>query len=402
MLKEEAGTISGGIHKLRLSSALVVAQISLSLLLLISAGLFIRSLHNAHRLDPGFDPNHVLLASYDLGAPVGYSQAQGLVFHKQLLAKLANLPGVTSVAFADFSPLSFSIHSDDTHPEGYQPRPHESMEISRAIVSPNYFQTMRTPLVEGREFTEQDVKNSQPVAIVNQEFCDRYWPGQDPIGKRFNNGGMWFNVVGVVRNAKYRRLVYAPEPVIFLPLFQAYRGLVTIHARVAGDPSSYAQAVERTVHELNADLPVFDATTVTSSMQMGSIFERVAGTFASAFGLLALVLAAVGLYGVIAYTTRQRAHEFAIRVAMGAQRGKVFRLVLGQGLRLIVAGLAVGLGASLALTRYLKSLLFGVTGTDALTYVCVAILLSVISLAACYVPARRAMRIDPMAALRHQ
>ena len=402
VLKEEAGTISGGIHKSRLSNGLVVAQISLSLLLLICAGLFIRSLQNSQRLDPGFDPNHVLLASYELGGPVGYTRAQGWAFDRQLLTKLESLPGVESVALADFSPLSFTIHSDVVYPEGYVPQPHESMEISRAIVSPNYFRTMRTPLVAGREFTDQDGEKSQSVAIVNQEFVNRYWPGQDAIGKRFSNYGVWFNVVGVARNGKYRRLVYPPEPVIFLPLLQVYRGLVIIHTRVSGDPAAYAPEVERTVHELDADLPLFDVTTVKSSMRLGSIFERIAGTFAGAFGLLALILAAVGIYGVIAYTTRQRAHEIAIRIAVGAQRADVLRLVLGQGLVLTLAGLAVGIAASLALTRYLKSVLFGVTASDLLTYVAVALLLCLVSLVACYIPARRAMKIDPMVALRHE
>jgi predicted permease len=402
VLKEEAGTISGGIHKSRLSSTLVVAQISLSLLLLICAGLFIRSLQNAQRLDPGFDPNHVLLASYELGGPAGYTKAQGLAFDRQLLTKLESLPGVESVALADFSPLNFTLHSDYVYPDGYVPQPHESMEISRAIVSPNYFRTMRTPLVAGREFTDQDGEKSQLVAIVNQEFCDRYWPGQDAIGKRFNNYGVWFNVVGVARNGKYRRLVYAPEPLIFLSLLQVYRGQVTIHARVSGDPAACASAVEKTVHELNADLPVFDVITLRSSMQLGSIFERLAGTFAGAFGLLALILAAVGLYGVIAYTTRQRTHEIAIRLALGAQRGDVFRLVLGRGLLLTVGGLAVGIAGSLALTRYLQSVLYGVTATDVLTYAAVALLLCLVSLVACYIPARRATKIDPMTALKYE
>jgi predicted permease len=401
VLKEEARTISGGIHKSRLSSALVVAQISLSLLLLICAGLFIRSLQNAQRLDPGFDPNQVLLSSYELG-PVGYTRAQGTAFHRQLLAKLQDLPGVESVALADFSPLSFTIHSDYVHPDGYVPQPHESMEINRAIVSQNYFRTIRTPLMTGREFTEQDGEKSQLVAIVNQEFAERYWPAQDPIGKRISVYGEWFNVVGVARNAKYRRLVYAPEPVIFLPLSQVYRGLVIIHTRVSGDPAAYATAVERTVHDLNADLPVFDVTTLKSSMRLGSIFERVAGTFAGAFGLIALIIAAVGIYGVIAYTTRQRTHEIAIRIAVGAQRTDIFRLVLGQGLILTVAGLAVGIAAALVLTRYLQSVLFGVTTTDVLTYAAVALLLCLVSLVACYIPARRATKVDPMVALRYE
>ena len=401
VLKEEAGSMSSGIHKSRLSRALVVVQISLSLLLLISAGLFARSLRNAQRLDPGFDPNHVLLASYELG-PAGYSEAQGIAFHRQLLSKLEALPGVESVTLADFSPLSFSLHSDDVLPDGYLPKPGESMEVSRAIVGPNYLRTMRIPIIGGRDFTEQDMEKSQRVAIVNQAFVDRYWPGQDPLGKRISVYGQWFNVVGVARNGKYRRLVYPPEPVFFQPLYQRYRDLVTIHARVTGDPQGYAAEVERTVHQLNADLPVFGVTTLKSSMQLGSIFERLAGTFAGAFGLLALILAAVGIYGVIAYTTRQRTREIAIRIALGAERVDVLRLVLGQGLVLTLPGSAAGIAVSLALTRYLKSVLFGVTATDLLTYAAVALLLCLVSLVACYIPARRATKVDPMAALRHE
>jgi predicted permease len=401
VLKEEAGSMSGGIHKSRLSRALVVVQISLSLLLLICAGLFIRTLQNAQRQDPGFDPNHVLLAYFEL-APVGYSDAQGIAFHRQVLSKLEALPGAESVTLADFSPLNFTIHSGIVQVDGYVPQRGESMEIDRANVGPNYFRTMRTPLVAGREFTVQDGEKSQPVAIVNQEFCDRYWPRQDPLGKRIRAWGEWHTVVGVARNGKYRRLIYAPVPAVFLPLYQDYTDPVIIHARVSGDTQAYAAAVERTVHDLNADLPVFGVTSLKSSMQMGSIFERIAGTFAGAFGLLALILAAVGIYGVIAYTTRQRTHEIAIRIALGAQRAEVFRLVLGQGLLLTMTGLATGIAASLALTRYLKSVLFGVTSTDLLTYAAVALLLCLVSLVACYIPARRATKVDPMVALRYE
>jgi predicted permease len=401
VLKEEAGSMSGGIHKSRLSRALVVVQLSLSLLLLICAGLFARSLQNAQRLDPGFDPNHVLLASYELG-PAGYSEAQGIAFHRQLLSKLEALPGVGSVTLADFSPLSFTLHTDYVYPDGYLPQPGESMEVSRAIVGPNYLRTMRIPIIAGRDFTEQDIEKSQRVALVNEEFIARYWSGQDAIGKRISIYGQWFTVVGVARNGKYRRLVYAPEPVFFQPLYQRYRDLVTIHARVSGDPQAYAAAVERTVHELNADLPVFGVTTLKSSMQLGSIFERLAGTFAGVFGFLALILAAVGIYGVIAYTTRQRTHEIAIRIALGARRADVFWLVLGQGLLLTLTGLAAGIAVSLALTRYLKSVLFGVTATDLLTYAAVVLLLCLVSLVACYIPARRATKVDPMVALRYE
>jgi ABC-type antimicrobial peptide transport system permease subunit len=240
------------------------------------------------------------------------------------------------------------------------------------------------------------------VAIVNEAFVDRYWPGQDAIGKRLSVYGQSCSIVGVVRNGKYRRLVYPPEPVFFQPLYQDYRGLVTIHGRVSGDPQSYAAAVVKTVHELNADLPVFDVTTLKSSMQLGSVFERMAGTLAGAFGLLALILAAVGIYGVIAYGTRQRTHEIAIRMALGARHAQVLRLVLGQGLLLTLAGLTLGIAISLALTRYLKSVLFGITTSDLWTYAAVTFLLCLVSLVACYIPARRATKVEPMEALRHE
>jgi len=401
VLKEEAGSMSGGIHKSRLSRALVVAQLSLSLLLLICAGLFIRSLQKAQRSDPGFDPNHILLASYELG-PAGYSDAQGTTFNRELLAKLSVLPGVDSVTLADCTPLSFNIRSDDVFPDGYVPQPGEFMEISRCVVGPNYFHTLRTPIIAGRDFTEQDTDKSQIVAIINEEFANRYWPGKDPIGKRIRNGQQWFTIVGVARNAKYRRLVYAPEPVYFTALDQCYRDLVTIHVRVSGDPRSYAGVVERTVHQLNADLPVFGVTTLKSSMQLGSIFERVAGTFAGAFGFLAAVLAAVGIYGVIAYATRQRTREIAIRMALGARRREVLELVLGQGFWLTVAGLGIGIVISIALTRYLKSELYGVAASDLWTYAAVSLLLCLVSLVACYIPAQRATKVDPMEALRHE
>jgi len=401
VLREEAGTMSGGIHKSRLSRALVVAQLSLSLLLLICAGLFIRSLQNAQRSDPGFEPDHILLGSYELG-PAGYSEADGKAFNRELLRRLSILPGVESVTLADCAPLSFSIHSDYVFPDGYVPQPGEFMEISRCVVGPNYFRTLRTPIIAGRDFNEQDNDKSQIVTIVNEAFANRYWPRQDAIGKRVKNDNQWFTVVGVVRNAKYRRLVYAPEPVYFTALDQRYREPVTIHARVAGDPREYAGAVERTVHQLNADLPMFGVTTLRSSMQLGSVFERVAGTFAGAFGVLALVLAAVGIYGVTAYATRQRTHEIAIRMALGARRKEVLQLVLGQALWLTLSGLGIGIVISLALTRWLKSELYGVASTDLATYAAVSLLLCLVSLAACFLPARRATRVEPMEVLRHE
>ncbi len=401
VLKEEAGSVSSGLHRSRLASGLVVAQIALSLLLLICAGLFTRSIEKAQRADPGFDPDHVLLESFEL-RPLGYSTDQALEFDKQLLAKVKALPGVESVTLADFSPLSYTIRSEGIQVEGYVPRPHESMEIDWARVGPNYFHTLRTPLVEGRDFTVHDDEKSQLVAIVNEAFAVRYWPGQEAIGKRIQLYGDWYTVVGVAGNAKYRRLFYNAEPTFFLPWFQSYPPFdaIILQTRVSGDPLALASTVERTIHQLNPDLPVFDVTTLKASMQMGSLFERIAVTFAGSFGLLALALATVGVYGVVAYATRQRTHEIGIRMALGARRVDILRLVLGQGMRMTFVGLALGLTVSLAATRLLRAHLFGVTATDALTYTSVAGLLFVVALAACFIPAHRATKVEPMAALR--
>ena len=401
VLKEEAANVSVGLHKNRLSSGLVIAQISLSLLLLVCAGLFTRSLQKAQQSDPGFVAEHVLLASYET-SPAGYTRTTSVAFNRNVLAKIAALPGVEAVTLADFSPLSFSIHTEYLQLQGYVPQPHESMEISRAIVGPNYFHTMKTSLITGRDFTEQDTPKSQRVAIVNQALADRYWPGEDVIGKQASDGDDWFTIVGVARNAKYRLLTYAAEPVIYLPMYQAYRSTqdTTIHARVSGDPKAMAFAVEQAVHEMNPEMPLFDVNPLTETMKFGTIFEKVAATFAGSFGLLAMLLAAVGIYGVVAYTTRQRTREIGIRMALGAEKVQIYKLVLGQGLRLTLAGLVVGMGLSLAVARLLKSKLYAVGSTDALTFVSVAVLLSAVTLIACHIPARRATNIEPTIALR--
>jgi predicted permease len=401
ILKEEAGSISAGLHKSRLASTLVVAQVSLSLVLMVAAGLIVRSLQNAQRLDPGFDPDHVLLATFEL-EPAGYSRAQGVAFDRQLLSALTSLPGVESVTLADFSPLSFTIHTDIVQPDGYVPQPGESMEISRARVGPDYFRTLGTALRTGRDFSAQDVEDSQPVAIVNQAFAERYWPGKDPLGKRITNRGRSLTVIGVACNSKYRRLVYPPEPVIFLPLFQDYDDEVVIHARVAGDPRAFAATVEKTLHRLNPELPLYGVTTLRSSMRLGSLFERLAGASAGAFGLLALLIAAVGIYGVVDYTTRQRTREFGVRMALGAKPGALYRLVLGHGLRLASIGLGAGLALSLLLVRFLQSLLFGVSELEVPTIAVVSLGLCAVALVACFVPTRRATKIDPTVALRYE
>jgi predicted permease len=398
-LKDEALNTSGGVHKLRLAGGLVVGQIALSLLLLVCAGLFVRSLQSEQNSDPGFDPNHVFLAYFDLG-PTGYSRAQGVEFDRQMLIRLKSLPGVQSVTMGDFAPLSFSIHTDFIQPEGYVPAKNESMEVDRGAAGPEYLRTVRTALLAGRDFTDSDDAGAQPVSVVNKALADRYWPGQDALGKRLQVAGQWTTVVGVAGNAKYRRLVYDAAPLVLIPILQSYRTDQILYVRGAGDPLSYASAVERTVHGLNADLLLFNKTTLAANMRLGNAFERIEAAFAGSFGLLALILAAIGVYGVVAYATKQRTHEIGIRMALGAGRRDIFRQVLGRGLRLAGLGLVLGLMISSALTRYLRGMLYGVGPGDWLTFVIVAILLCVITLIACFVPARRAASVDPIQALR--
>jgi len=403
VLKEDTGSASGGLRKARLASGLVVAQISLSLLLLICAGLFIRSFMSAQQINPGFNSHNVLIASYDLFT-AGYSNDSGAQFDSQLVARLEALPGVQSVALSSRVPLGFGGGSTSVKPEGYVLRPDESMETQVANITPNYFETMQIPILKGRDFTLQDTKSSQRVVIVNEAFVDRYWPNQEALGKQLNSDltNEWFTVVGVARNSKMNQLNEKPTPFVFLPLYQVYRATMIINARVTGDPLAFGKPVEKTIHELNSDLVIFDITTLDLREQIASFGQRIAGTFVGAFGLLALVLAAVGIYGVTAYTTRQRTHEIGIRVALGASKRDILRLVLGHGLRLTLLGLGLGLAVSFLLTRYLSSLLLGVTSTDALTFSSVAILLCAVALFACFIPARRAMSVDPMVALRYE
>ena len=399
VLKDEALNSSGGLHKSRLASGLVIGQVALSLLLLICAGLFVRSLETAQRADPGFDPNHLLLVTFDL-QPMGYTEETGKVFQRQVLERARQLPGVQSATMADFAPLTFSIHSDGVFPEGYVPRLHEDMETDRGDVGTDYLTTLRTPLLAGRDFNDADNTQSDRVAIVNQAFVDRYWPGQQAIGKRVQFSGKWRTVVGVAANGKYRRLIYDPTPLILTPLAQRYENEVILQVRTRAEPLAMATAVEQAIHGLNLDLPLYNITTLKENMQLGSVFERVAVTFAGSFGVLALLLAAVGIYGVVSYTTRQRTHEIGIRIALGAGKVQILRDVLRQGLILTVAGLAVGVAASLILTRFLRTMLYGVGTTDLLTFVIVAMVLCVVAAFACYLPARRAAAIDPMQALR--
>jgi predicted permease len=401
VLKEEAGSASGGVHRARLSSIFVVAQIAMSLLLLVCAGLFMRSVQAAQQFNPGFNSHHVLLYSYDLSG-LGYDAKSATQFHRQLFDKLQTIPGVEAATLADTIPLGFGSGSYTVQAEGYVPQPHESMDIQYSDVGPNYLRTMQIPLLSGREFAVSDSDGAQLAAIVNATFANRYWPHQDAVGKKLHADGQWFTVVGVAQDSDYNHLGQKPQAYFYLPLFQSQDRRVAILARVPGDPLAFARPVQDAVHSLDADLPLFDLTTLDSRIQLDTTTQRMGGVFVGGFGIVALILAGIGIYGVLAYTTRQRTHEIGIRMALGAEPHDVLRLVLRQGLTLAALGLAIGLAACFALTRALSSQLFGISATDPLTFSAVAAVLLLVALLACYIPARRAMRTDPMVALRYE
>ncbi|RPH75892.1 MAG: FtsX-like permease family protein [Candidatus Rokuibacteriota bacterium] len=399
VLNEETGRVSGGIHRARLTRGLVVAQVALSLLLLVFAGLFVRSLDNAQRAHPGFDVDGVLLATFDLGAG-GFTPETGIAFQRDVLARVKAQPGVREAALADWVPLTLSKRTRPVEVSGYTPRNDEEMDLRRAVVSPGYFETMRIGLKTGREFNLLDTLESEPVAMVDETFAARYWPGQDAVGQRIRTDGTWRTVVGVARATRHHRVNETADPMFYLPAFQSYRTELVLHARVQGDPSAFGPSARRAVNDLNPSLPVYDVMTLRSAIRIATVLERMGGMFVGAFGLVALLLAAVGIYGVLSYTTRQRTHELGVRMALGAGRSHVFGIVVADGARLTAAGLLAGLAASMGLTRVARGMLYGVAEIDLLTYAFVVAVLSVVALAACAIPAWRAARVEPLDALR--
>lgn len=401
VLKEEAGTSSGGRHKARLTSALVVAQIALSFLLLICGGLFIRSFHKAQHADPGFRGDHVLLSSIDL-YPAGYTEQTGLAFQRDLLKRIQNISGVQSASFSEWSLLGLNYAREDVQPEGYVAQRDESMFVLDEKVGPNFLATLGIPLTAGRDIQTSDTPTTQPVVVVNEAFAQKYWPGKNPLGRRLKTNGEWFTVVGVAKNSKYLNLEETPQPIFYWPGLQRYRAKIVLDVLVKGDPNAYAAQVAAAVHSLNPDVPVLDQFPLSRNIEVATTGNRVAGTFVGMFGLVGLTLAAIGIYGVIAYTTRQRVHEIGIRMALGAKRRDVFELVLKQGLRMAAAGIGVGFVCSLMFTPFLRSQLYGVATTDVLTYFCVGVVLSLVALAACILPAQRAAQVEPIRVLRYE
>jgi len=398
------GLVGGG-QKVR--SALVVAQVGGSLMLLIIAALFARSLGQAQRTDLGFDPAHVVNLTMD-PQEIGYHEAQTREFYHNLLQRVRALPGVTAASTAFSVPLGYYSNGATLAIDGHQAPAGQPAPVAVVNpVSPGNFETLGIPLLRGRDFTDRDDEKAPYVAVVNETFVKQYWPHQDPIGRHFrsvNDPTHSIEVVGVAKDARYI-FVRGPEyPLVYFPFAQhAGTSLETLQVRTAGDPKAMIPELERAIESVAPDLPVFEVKTMTEALYTlnGFLAYEVAAGLAAAMGILGLVLSVVGVYGVISYTASQRSHEIGVRMALGAQPRQILRMILRQGIVIVAIGLGLGVLAALAAARVVGTFL-AVSPTDPATYVAVSVLLTLVALAACAIPARRAMRVDPMAALHYE
>jgi predicted permease len=398
------GTTPAGSSRRRLRDALVVAEVSLSLALLVAAGLCVRSVHVARQLDPGFSPRGVLLTSLDL-FPAGYTPQTGRAFYRQLLDRLSALPGVEAATLARRVPLGFKGNSSSTVTvDGYEPARGESISVSLNRVGADYLKTMRIPLVAGRDLARHDEEGAPDVAVVSETTARRFWRDRDPIGGRFRFNGEqeWITVVGVARDVKMSTLNEQPRPFVYLPILQHYHPSAVIHVRTAGDPASLAAPIRQVVQAIDPRLPTFATRTLEAHTGAATFQPRMAGSLLSVFGGLAVTLAAIGLYGVLAFVVSRRTREIGVRMALGATGSAVFRLVAGHGLRLTAIGIVLGLGAGYGLARGLASILFGVRAYDPITLAGAVAILGACAAAACVVPAWRATRVDPVRALKSE
>ncbi|MGH9377646.1 MAG: ABC transporter permease [Terriglobia bacterium] len=404
-LHEGGRSIASGRHSLR--NGLVVAQIAGSVVLLVVAGLFTRSLEKAQHMELGFKPHRVLNLTMD-PQEVGYDKTRGREFDHDLLRRVRGLHGVQSASLAFTYPTSEYSEDERIYVEGHVPPPGQAgPRVFDNSVSPGYFKTMGIPILEGRGFAETDNQAAPNVAVINQMMASEFWPNEDAIGRRFklsSDGGDWIQVVGIARNSKYQDLFTKTRPYFYLPLDQDYADLETLQVRTFEPPETMIAEVEQQVHALAPTLPVFGVQTMDQALDSpnGFFHYRLGSSLAAVLGLLGLILAVVGVYGVVSYTAAQRTHEIGIRMALGAQPGDVMKMVFGQGLAIVGAGVAAGLFVAAAVVRTMESYLFGVSAYDPLTFAGVAILLAIVALLACYIPARRAMKIDPMVALRYE
>ncbi len=403
------GSGHGSPEHSRLRAALVVSEVSLAIVLLLATSLLIQSFVHLTRVDPGFDPDHVL--TFDLDSPAGKQASSAPRFFRNVVARIRTLPGVRSASVVASLPLTGDNIVSSVEIEG-QPTPLGSRATADFnVVEPNYFQTAAIPLLEGRDFTERDVPKSTPVVIINRTFARHFFPGQDPIGKRVRPGvGNGYGpgeppmreIVGVIGDVKQSDLGSEPAPEVYAPLAQSPFASMFVVIRTANDPRSIIEPARRQVASVDKNVPIYYLKTLDQYFAQSEAGPRFVTLLLTGFAGLALLLACLGVYGVIAYNVAQRKHEIGIRMALGAQKGDVLRMIIGEGLKPALAGIVIGIVVALKLTGVLSSLLYGVKPTDALTFVAVSLTLTGVAFAASYIPARRATKVDPMLSLRYE
>jgi predicted permease len=393
---------TGGVGRSRASSVLVVVQMALSLLLLISSGLFLRSMQAATRIDPGFDePRSLAMVSVDPGLQ-GYDEARGREFWQRTLEEVRALPEVADAGLTLAAPLGLNSSDRSVEVPGYEFAEGERRSLRYTYVSEGYLETMGVDLVEGRSFTRQDDENGPPVMIVNRHFAERFWPGESAVGKTVRTAGREWEVVGVTETGKYDSLGETPQDFMYFPQRIMYRSDMIVVARSSGDPQLALQRMQDVVRGIDPDLPVYDVRSMEDHMGIALLPARLGGSVLGIFGLLGLALAAVGIYGVMAYSVSQRKRELGIRVALGADRGSVLKLVLAEGMRLAVIGTVIGLAGALAASRLVAGLLYNASPLDPIAFTAVPLTLLGVAALAVYLPARRAARMDPIGALKSE
>ncbi|HKW88459.1 MAG TPA: ABC transporter permease [Candidatus Acidoferrales bacterium] len=402
-LKDRTAAPTGSARWYGLRGVLVMIQVALSLIALVGAGLFIHSLRNAQQIHPGFEVNHELVSFINLGAE-HYAQPQAEQFYQNVVERLNGLPMVAQASLADAPPLSGGLQRT-TFTGGVDITDPRNGKLTPVVAAaPGYFSAAGVTLLRGRDFTDADNPQSQMVAVVNRAFADVMYPGQEILGKHIHFlGETWdIAIVGEVNTVKYQTLGEPPQPICYLALKQQYSPAVTIYVRTKGDPASAMAAVRSTIKDLAPSVPQLRMQTMKERILNSLTPAKTAAELLGSFGFLALILAAIGTYGVMSYSVNQRTQEIGIRMALGAQPGHVVRLILSSGMAMVAAGVVVGLGVSVIFTRSLSSLLFGIGSFDAPSFLSTAALLILVALAACWIPARRAMRVDPIVALRYE
>ncbi len=414
-LREGSRGSGSSAHQARLSRIFVASEIALSLVLLVAAGLLVRSFQHLLQTQPGFDPHHLVTAQIWLPVPNDPTTdpyrtvEKRAAFNREVLRRLSGLPGAQSVSVdaASSLPMGSQRFQIQFTPEGLAQESDRAQVANFAAVDPQYFPVMHVPLLAGRHFTDADDDKSQPVVIVDETVAQRYWPGQNALGKRIKRGPLqspapWATIVGVVGNVKSAGLDLAAEPHIYFPNYQFPSYAMSVYLRTTAEPASLTQAIREAVQSVDPNVPVFAVRSMDDVVARSNAERRFSMQIVGLFAIVALLLAAIGIYGVMAYSVSRRTHEIGIRMALGAQRRDVLRMTLSEGARLIVFGLASGLAVALLLTRFLRTLLFGVNPSDPATFLAVSAMLAAAALLACYVPALRATRVDPLVALRDE